>query len=64
MRAELGQLGVPVSPEKTDGEEAAWEAELQQELSYRELIWREEREVEREPLGGSEEAWEAGLVVS
>ena len=40
---------------------------LQQELRDLELqginlVWKE-REVERESLGGSEETWEAGLVV-
>ena len=64
MRAELGQLGVPASPEKTDGEEAAWEAELQQELRDLELqgIDLEEGEGGREGVPvGSEEAWEAEL---
>lgn len=66
MKAELGQLGVPASPEKRDGEEAAWEAELQQELRDLELQGIDLEEEEGEGggggiPGGSEEAWEAEL---
>ena len=63
MRAELGQLGVPASPEKRDGEEAAWEAELQQELRDLDIdLEGGEGEGGGEVIpGGSEEAWEAEL---
>ena len=63
MRAELGQLGMPSSPEK--GEEAEWEAELQRELKDLELQGIELEGQEGEgggggTAGGSQE-WEAEL---
>ena len=61
MKAELGQLGVPASPDKKAGE-SQWEADLQAELHDLEL-----QGIEAEGDGGggggsqNDEAWEAEL---
>jgi len=64
VRAELGQLGVPSSPEKK-GEEAEWEAELQRELKDLELqgieLEGQDGEGSGEGTAGGSEEWEAEL---